>query len=78
MLHGCFTLDEKIHIDRSSKYAIKGKLTTVLSSETTKLREVQHHFQGFTQALFAATVFHLRLSLKCSCGSGGRCRLCLK
>ena len=34
--------------------------------------------QGFTQALSATTVFHLRLSLKCSLGSGGRCKLWLK
>ena len=27
--------------------------------------------QGFTEALFATTVFHLRLSLKCSWGLEG-------
>ena len=34
--------------------------------------------QGFTQALFASTVFHLILSLKCSWGDWGHCKLWLK
>ena len=34
--------------------------------------------QDFIQALFVTTVFRLRLSLKCSWGSGGSCKLWLK
>ena len=30
------------------------------------------------KALFAATIFHLRMSLKCSCGSGRHCEFWLK
>ena len=30
------------------------------------------------KALFAATIFHLRVSLKCSCGSGRHCEFWLK
>ena len=35
-------------------------------------------YQGFTQALFAATIFDLRLSLKCRWGPGWHCKLWLK
>ena len=45
------------------------------SGSKVKFRQV---YQGFTQALFTTTVFPLRLSLKCSWGSAGCCRLWLK
>ena len=37
-------IDEKIHVDKSSKYTIKGKLTIVLGSQTMKLGKVQRRF----------------------------------
>ena len=44
MTHGN-KLDERIRADKSSEYAIKGNLTTVLGNLTMKFGEVQRYFK---------------------------------
>ena len=44
VLHGN-RLAKRLHVDKSSKYAIKGKLTKILGSQTMKFGVVQYYFK---------------------------------
>ena len=45
MLHGNNKPNERIHVDKSSKYAINGKLAKILGRLTITLGEVQCQFR---------------------------------